>query len=161
MKKILYLFAALLLPVLVFIFLKFFGKNEFQVEPLFVHEPPQLQSGCLIPQLPYHVPDSVLDQFSFGQDSLLLILFAKQEGDAKRNLDHVGKDFESLASTLVVNDSLDSHTDFMKKCIFFLSEPFNLVLVDHSGQIRGQYEAHDREDMDRLITELTIIQKKY
>ncbi|MBL7856080.1 MAG: hypothetical protein JNM57_00210 [Cyclobacteriaceae bacterium] len=161
MKKILYLFAALLLPVLVFVFLKFFGKNEFNVDPLFVHDLPINQSGCSVPQLPYHIPDSVLNQFSVGEEGLMLFLFAPQDGEIKRNLNRVSSDFPSLTSSLILKDVSDDQTQFLKKCIFFLSEPFNLVLVDSSGTIRGQYKAHDREDTDRLVTELTIILKQY
>ncbi|HYG19437.1 MAG TPA: hypothetical protein VD816_10935, partial [Ohtaekwangia sp.] len=49
----------------------------------------------------------------------------------------------------------------IRSCIFFLKEPFDVVLVDRKGRIRGEYDADDRDEIDRLITEITIILKKY
>jgi hypothetical protein len=48
-----------------------------------------------------------------------------------------------------------------KKCVFLLKEPFDLVMVDRAGVIRGQYTSNDREEVDRLIMEITIILKRY
>ena len=42
-----------------------------------------------------------------------------------------------------------------------MREQFDLVLLDNEGTIRGQYVSDDREEMDRLITELSILLKKY
>ena len=47
------------------------------------------------------------------------------------------------------------------KCIFILEEPFDVALVDNKGRIRGQYNSADREEVDRLITELAILIRKY
>jgi hypothetical protein len=49
----------------------------------------------------------------------------------------------------------------LKRCVFFLSDVQDLVLVDATGVIRGQYLSTDRDEMDRLITEIAIILKRY
>jgi len=42
-----------------------------------------------------------------------------------------------------------------------LQPPANLVVVDESNRIRGQYDAADRDEMDRLILEMKIMLKQY
>jgi hypothetical protein len=42
-----------------------------------------------------------------------------------------------------------------------LAEPFDAVLVDSKRRIRGQYDLKDRDEVDRLITEVAIIFKQY
>ena len=60
-KKIIVLFLALLLPVAIFIFLKSFGKNEFEVKPMFqdaVNQPTDCSSFKY--QTPYQVAEDYL-----------------------------------------------------------------------------------------------------
>ena len=49
----------------------------------------------------------------------------------------------------------------LKKCVFFLKDRYDLVLVDRAGLIRGEYISDDREEVDRLLMELAILFKKY
>jgi hypothetical protein len=49
----------------------------------------------------------------------------------------------------------------LKRCIFFLSGSQDLVLLDQNGAIRGQYVSQERKEMDRLVTELSILLKQY
>lgn len=161
-RKALYLFLALILPGLVFVFLKYFGKNEFAVEPLFVHEVPAQVSGCGKVTIPYLLPDSIVVPLFREADSLSLILFGALKGDViesqwKRVQKEINGDpvqFLNYADT-----SATEHT--LRQCTFLLREPFDAVLVDRRGVIRGQYDFSDREEADRLITEVTIILKKY
>jgi hypothetical protein len=46
------------------------------------------------------------------------------------------------------------------RCYLFNTEQKPLLLVDQQGKIRGHY-FNTREDVDRLLTEATIILKKY
>jgi len=48
-----------------------------------------------------------------------------------------------------------------KTCIFLLKKPYDVVLIDRKGLIRGQFVSDNREEIDRLITEVDIILKKY
>ena len=68
------LFLALLLPICIFLFLKFFGKNEFAVEPLFT-EGKASDETCFPVSYPYVVSDSVMKDYPLGNDSLLLLYF--------------------------------------------------------------------------------------
>lgn len=158
--KILLLLAALLVPALVFIFLKIFGRNEFAVAPLFTDEQPEV-AGCAPVTLPYYLPDSVVEALDFGRDSLLLVAFGEASVEAKRQRRRVEEETKGAAPRQVTVARDDARYTSWHNCIFFLKEPFDLVLVDKAGVIRGQYTTDDRDEIDRLLTELTIIQKRY
>ena len=51
-KKTLFLFLALVLPIGIFLFLKFFGRNEFSVEPLYTRVYPEVTEGCTASKVP-------------------------------------------------------------------------------------------------------------
>jgi hypothetical protein len=160
-KKTIFLFLALILPICIFLFLKFFGRNEFAVQPLYVDVYPEIQEGCIaITMLPYDIPDSIRMQLPLTKDSLVIVFFGEMNYDAANQVKRIREQF--------INDPVEllslrpsGKVLFWKNCIFFLKEPFNLVLVDRRGAIRGQYASADREDVDRLLTEVTIILKKY
>ena len=160
-KKSILLFLALILPILIFIFLKFFGKNEFAVPLLYVDKAPTIQEGCLSVAIPYHVPDSILRQLDFKDDSLSLVLFSTPNEESKIQLHRVMDEVSKDGIRMVQFPSLGEKVMKWKKCIFFLNEPFDLALVDRSGMIRGQYASNDRDEIDRLLIEITIIIKKY
>lgn len=159
-SKVIYLFLALLLPGLIFVFLKFFGKNEFAVEPLYQNTPPKT-TGCGSVVLPYVVPDSVLSHLDFGRDSLVLVVFEETSVDGVAQLDRVTEEIKKDPIHIIHFNPVLAENQQWKKCSFFLTEPFNTVLVDHKGSIRGEYTMNDRKEVDRLLTEITIILKKF
>ena len=65
--KVLFLFLALGLPIVVFVFLKLFGKNQFAVAPLF-QDSIQSPVGCnsFAYQTPYTIPDSLLTKLEWN-----------------------------------------------------------------------------------------------
>ena len=155
-----YLFLALLLPICIFLFLKFFGKNEFAVEPLFMEKPFESHETCFPVYYPYTIPDSVILAYPMGSDSLLLLQFGRSEEESVRQLNRVKEGLPAFPIRyLKANES--GLSQYRWKCIFLMNQPNDLVLIDRQGRIRGQYESSDREDMDRLMTEVTIILKKY
>lgn len=159
-KKIILLFIGLLLPVCVFVFLKMFGRNEFQVEPLFADALPDLPSECGVVsyQLPYHLPDSIVEDINFGRDSLICVFFASGERAESTG----AKLKEKHKNDPVRFTFLDPVKNvFTSKCIFLLAEPFDVALVDRKGVLRGHYNSSKRDELDRLSTEITIILKKY
>ena len=157
LKQILLLFLALLLPACVFIFLKGFGENEFSVPALFKDELPMVLPECNVqPTLPYHIPDSTLSDLDLKADSLALVFFG---GGSEQGLARVKEEYSNLPLKMFMLDK-DKHAKEMK-CIYFLQEPFNVVLVDRSGSLRGQYNSNDRDEVDRLLMELAIIFRKY
>ena len=157
-KQVLLLFLALLLPVCIFLFLKGFGENQFNVPPLFTDQLPTGASTCPdTPSLPYHIPDSSLTALGLVQDSIAFIHFTT--GQALPGLPRVKDVYGSFPLKFL---SADAHRErATMQCIYFLQEPFDAVVVDKKGRIRGQYDMKDRDEVDRLITELAIIFKKY
>lgn len=158
--KAIFLFLALILPICIFIFLKIFGKNEFQVKPLFVDSAP-VASECGNMNAPYLLEDSIRHQLPFRNDSLLVIAF---EGNADANttnqLNRLKDEISDLPVGLLTLPASERHLRW-KRCVFFLQDPQDIVMVDAKGQLRGQYTSADREDIDRLFTEVTIILKRY
>ena len=160
-KKSIFLFLALILPVLIFLFLKFFGKNEFAVKPLFTENDSEIPQGCLPVSFPYHVADSALRQLDLREDSLVLVLFGEPDEEGKIQVNRIMDEISKYGIRMIRFPVLGEKVIQMKKCIFFLTEPLDLVLVDRVGVIRGQYKSDDREEVDRLFMEITILLKKY
>lgn len=160
MKKAILLFLALLFPACIFIFLKFFGKNEFAVAPLYTDLYPEGSRECGDSiTLPYHIPETVRSSLFTNEDSLVLIHFGGLKPDGQKQLQRVSNEF-GKGVKLHLMDGSDS-VPAMKECIFFLRDQYDLVLVDRAGMIRGEYISHDREEVDRLLMELAILLKKY
>jgi len=185
MKKSILLFLALLLPAIVFIFLKFFGKNEFTVAALF-QDTVQFPSNCngITYTIPYTIADSVLStvQWSAKGISLVIIEDSSSENQKEQSIQikRVWLEFvkDSLNSVLLTEDAAErqiiqsqemltlvhvEHEDLLKfrTCIFLLENQKNAVLIDSMKRILGQYDITDREDTDRLMLELKILFKKY
>jgi len=160
-KKSVFLFLALLLPILIFLFLKFFGKNEFAVRPLFQDAVPEPQPGCLQVKAPYHIPDSVFHSLTFEQDSLLMLWFGDLMDAGDKQLRRVSNELKNDRIRNQVIASNDQKMQSWRTCIFLLKKPYDVVLIDRKGLIRGQFVADNREEIDRLITEVDIILKKY
>ncbi len=160
LKKIVLLFLALLFPACVFVFLKFFGKNEFNVQPLYADAYPEGVGECGVTiTLPYHIPDSVISSLQLSADSLTLIHFGKLNTESENQLSRVKKEHGMDVKFNFLDDQKNAVT--LKNCVFFLKDPYNLVLVDNEGIIRGQYISNDRDEIDRLLMELSILFKRY
>jgi hypothetical protein len=159
-KKILFLFLAFLLPICVFLFLRIFGKNEFAVEPLYQDVMPEVSSNCPPVSLPYRLSKSIVKDFLLPGDSLGLIYFIlpAPDKDSQNQLARIKEKFEHYPVSIIDPDSTVIHS---QACLFFIKAPYDLVLIDHKGLVRGQYVSDDREDVDRLITEVDIILKRY
>lgn len=156
-RKLLYLIAALALPVAVFLFLKFFGKNEFAVEPLYQKSIPS--TSCRYEYVtPYVVPDSVRAIMSPG-NKLAVVFFEDRAVD-----DETGKLINRLKA-LFPQDPVSFHkmdeNITLRKCVFFLDDGNSIVLLDGDGRIRGQYQRASMEEVDRLIVEMKIILRKF
>ena len=159
--KALFLFLALILPVCIFLFLRFFGRNEFDVKPLFSDSPPPADPNCPAVTVPYVIHDSVRSQLGVENDSLVMISF-NNEGDidSSSQIRRIREEVSGLPVSLLTFSGSERHL-FWKSCVFFLKGPQDMVVVDRRGRIRGQYISTDREEVDRLLTEVTIILKRY
>ena len=64
---------------------------------------------------------------------------------------------------------MDTGVDLMRiskkskslECTLLLNPTLDLVLLDGKKRIRGQYNSNERDEVDRLMTELDIILKRY
>lgn len=175
-KKFLYLFLALALPALIFIFLKKFGKNEFQVQTFFM-EGLKSDSICTVSSAgPYQVPDSVISKIGFKKPKELRVVIIYPF--VKEDLTEVGRikskyardSVEILILSGVPNnpksDIPSAFLDFnnfgnVVWCWLRVAEPFSVVVLDKENRIRGYYDGSKREEMDRLDMELSILLGKY
>jgi hypothetical protein len=186
--KTIILILAFVLPICIFIFLKLFGRNEFDVPPLFATTPPSVVQGCdRNVALPYAVSDSIWSSFKAAPDSLFVIFFEPPDGEARNQMDRVNEQTgsdpiqlieltnvgskatagfdigEASDSAAFIQTTTKKNIDYtmLRRCVFLLDGDSNVVMVDRRGVLRGQYIASDREDIDRLLTEITILLKKY
>ena len=175
-KKFIYLFLALALPGLIFVFLKKFGKNEFNVKVYYETGIPE-DSICGIPTAgAYHVPDSVISKIGLGQSvsASVIIIYPF----VKDNLSEVNRIKEKYADEkidMVILSGIPNHRksqfrqlflnyhDFGKIvwCLLRVQEPWSVVLLDGKNRIRGYYDGSLRDEIDRLDLELSILLKKY
>lgn len=185
--KVLFLFLAFLLPTAIFIFLKSFGKNEFEVPALFNDSGPRpADCNSFRYTFPYSVQDSVLSELKWdNQDSITLVIFDDSIPENRHQksvqVKRILSEFQSENFHIIrvaelsdqgpiksLNDKVMNlelrHESFLifKNCIFLLQGIDNAVLVDSKRRIRGQYNLNDLEDADRLIMqEMNILFKRY
>jgi hypothetical protein len=124
---------------------------------MFVDELPAPSPDCPRPSLPYLVPDSIIAKIDFAQDTIALIYF--DDIAKSKAMTRIKEAHESFPLNFI--EEPGKKNSFEMKCIYLLKEPFDVVLVDKEGRIRGQFNSSDRDEMDRLRTELAIIFKNY
>ncbi len=159
-KKLLFLFAALLFPIAIFIFLKTFGENEFQV-PVFYDDgdiATPVECGYTH-QSPYLVPDTILEHLNIHPfDSVYVVFFDGSDGQAWQRVIHgFGKDPVQVVDASGPPDDLREVRD----CIFLMPPNTSVALMDQRRRIRGYYDARERDEVDRLMVEIKIILRKY
>lgn len=148
MKKLV-LVVALILPIGTFLFLKFFGKNEFRVEPLFQNGTIPSVAGCPDVVSPYKVPDSVTLRY---KDASSLYLLDFSGNPSKQTL--LTSKFADFPELKVVKQELAAEL-----CVYRIAPNISFVLVDQYGVIFGHF-SDSREELDRLMAEVRIILKK-
>jgi hypothetical protein len=162
-KKILFLTLALLLPVAIFIFLKIFGRNQFDVPAIYQEGKVDAPENCNFPYpTPYFIPDSITTCLKLKDaDSLSVIYF---EPALHVPLKRVSVAFHDAPIKIIAPVdllALKINVDVLKECILLMKPPHSMVLIDHRNRIRGYYDGSDRDEMDRLIAEMNIILKRY
>lgn len=175
-KKFLYLFLALALPGLVFVFLKQFGQNEFQV-PVYFEQGLVADSVCSnVSSAPYQVPDSILSRIGFKNDPTVKIAivypFIK---DDLTEITRIKNKYVSDSVEIIILSGVPNHPksdmrqtfldyhDFgnIVWCALRMAEPWSVVVLDKENKIRGYYDGSRRDEVDRLDLELSILLKKY
>jgi hypothetical protein len=164
LKKPVYLLLALLFPILIFIFLKFAGRNEFNIPVYYGEEEVKPEPGC---------PDSYPRPYKLqgwngvaaeNRKEANVLIFPQTDLDFaafKARLDAEMGEGETLVkdASQLAGDS--ARAAQWRKCVFFAKNPYQTVLFDRSGQIRGYYDLTLREEEDRLRVELKILLKQY
>ncbi len=162
MKKRIYLFLALLLPALLFVFLKYAGRNEFNIPVYHDKGVVQVPGGCVSSYpSPYVVPDSVRGS---DHSEVQVLVFPMAGLDIDKVRSRIEDEFGAADVALLepCKLSADSATCArLKKCVLLVNDPYEAVLIDSKGQIRGYYALQTREEEDRLRVELKILLKKY
>jgi hypothetical protein len=158
-KKGLFLFLALLLPVAVFVFLKFFGKNEFEVPLIYANGVSDAPAECgLEYPVPYVLHDSLMLKLRAEETSMLVLDFSGQSSTEMQVVrDEFAKDKVMIKSASSINFADEK---FVRECVLLLKNPNEIVLIDSKNQIRGYYQ-NSREEIDRMILEIKILLKKY
>lgn len=159
MKKII-LTLALIVPGLIFVWLKYAGKNEFNI-PVYYEDGIPAKDGCDVSGAkPYRIPESwhsttrsITNVLVFDLDEVEFeILDAALTGEFPEGL--WLKEAKQLAT-----DSIEFQA--WRLCVFRVENPWQTVLFDKEGRIRGYYDVSNREELDRLRVEMKILQKKY
>ena len=160
-KKGLYLFIALLVPVLIFVFLKFFGKNQFDIPIYYQNGLDSLSTTCQVSfPKPYVLPDSI--PLLSGYQAHLLSLDTTRV--AEKYLSGIGESFDANEVGVTSINSFPFSTaqvERLKSCVLMLNPPWTVVLIDNQRRIRGYYNPKTQEETDRMVVELKILLKKY
>lgn len=163
-KKAIYLLLALCLPVLIFVFLRIYGKNQFDI-PVYFQNGVENNTGCSGDYTkPYSLADSMAAYWPERNHEPLLVIF-DTTGQTDSNLKRLWNDFTSkdvVVVRLTQNEKISlQQLAQWKRCVFMLEEPWTAVLIDEENRIRGYYQPTSLEEMDRLLVELKILLKKY
>ncbi|MBS1977723.1 MAG: hypothetical protein JST46_10155 [Bacteroidetes bacterium] len=160
LRKFIYLFLALLFPTLIFIFLKYEGRNEFNI-PVFYENGVEAGEGCGYNYgKPYVVSDSVLKNRDERLRQARVLVFRDETFSPSGILDELHPEFS--ADEVIFMDVRTIEPDstryyVLKNCVLLSSKPNEMVLIDIKGRIRGYYELESRKERDRLRVELKIL----
>lgn len=155
-KKLVFLFLALLLPGIIFLFLRKFGKNEFNI-PVYYQAGVEDAGPCGSYPVPYTVPDSIMRSIQTENKPVLVVVDTSAE--VKRNLNRLNTELGEIFTVFWL-DSVPDKVQW-QTCVFILHSPWTAVLVDTQSQIRGYYAPSTREETDRLLLEMRILLKQY
>lgn len=161
-KKVIYLSLALLLPALIFVFLKYFGKNEFDIPVFYANGVGDSSAVCKIKTTgQYYISDSAFSSLKCNRcETMLIVEGNRDEGSQLKELNG-GKGFSDLGTAFLSDLFPANEKENFKSCVLFMRSPWNAVLVDKQRRIRGYYKLGNRDEMDRLEVELKILLKKY
>ncbi len=155
-KKIIYLLVALALPGLIFIFLKIFGKNHFDIPVYYKNGISGSLKECSWSNRgQYILPDSVLS--AFGYKNNIDCLFVEATEVNNKEVAQVRKSFGRQLQIISLDGIEPNRLNRIKKCVFLLKEPWKAVLVDNQKRIRGYYAFTNLEETDRLNVEIEIL----
>lgn len=161
MKKRILLFLALVIPGLVFVFLKYFGANRFDI-PVYYADSLKVSAPCTaMLRAPYVLPDSVWELVPARQGANVAVLDPEgmdpQLPEAIRA--EIGEGIAWVNWYRAVPEALA--LDRWRVCVFLADTVRQTVLFDREGRIRGYYDLKNLDEIDRLRVELKILLEQY
>lgn len=178
MKKRITLIILFLIPVLIYLFLQLFGKNQYNELARYHTEGIPLALNCDSKQGAAHYLPSSFGSFelrdhvsivvplktkeSNTKDAFNQLLRVKEAFKTKTNLNIIGV-CEVASKSNYMDYPLDLVTleknefeDFMA-CSLIQKDTLRITLVDEKGLIRGYYPFTDRKEIDRLLLETNVL----
>jgi hypothetical protein len=147
------LIVALLSPVAVFSFLKFFGRNEFDIPVYHLKKTGAAFDDCTNITYPYKLHADSLRRLGLGSGPAVLF-FDAQRPDSLA----LARVREEFGESVLVGSLPGTPAH---RCTFLLTDSARTLLIDTEGKIRGYYHTPELEEADRLIVELKILLKQY
>ena len=175
LKKIFFLIAALVIPSLIYIFLRGFGHNKFEI-------PIYYQDGASIEGCDNSASTHLVKFENYALEGAHLFYFPQWVNDDEfyrqcnrirdKQPDVIFTAIADSTNAMVLGNLLmvldDAHLYEIANCALILGQEaaitkpiYNqLVLVDSKKRIRGYFNGNEIEDMDRLDVELDILKKE-
>jgi len=175
LRKVLFLIAALVVPSLIYIFLRGFGNNKFEI-PIFYEDGVSIE-GCNTSSSAHLVQ---FENYTLHGAQLFYFPQWVNDDEFYRQCNRIREKqpnviFTAIADStnytvfgnlLMVSD--EAHLYEIANCSLVLgqevaiSNPIynQLVLVDAKKRIRGYFNGNELEDMDRLDVELDILKRE-
>ena len=136
-------------PVLVYGFLKAFGKNKFDL-PVMYQTGDEWPSSCSIPAFPYILDDSVQASIIAGKPAV--VVWGELPVEA-------AKRFPTEIDTSGIRIVRLSGPQW--PCLFGADSGYRAAMVDQQGRVRGLYKTLERDEADRVIMESKILLNDY
>nr|WP_238354328.1 hypothetical protein [Fulvivirga marina] len=159
----------LAIPLAIFMFLRIFGENQFDIPVYYTDGVDKSYVGCSYADGQFLVPDSLTN----GEVSLFMFFKNNETYNLKELNNQLNRLMELYAGdtpkvSIFAADSLSGVsrldiTSLPKQSIWsimtcaFVTDTYNqFILVDAEGRIRGYYDT-DLGEMDRLVVEIKIL----
>lgn len=173
-RKFLIVGIVLILPAIIFSFLKLFGENRFDVEIL--HTEGLNVVGCESNGMPHQVP--AIDSLALTVNELKVVYidFEKLTKDRINEIRRLSQNHPQVEFSLIIMENENLHIaeeyiqenwtistiknqdlEELNRCGFGNIDSQDLILVDADRHVRGYYDFSDRRELDRLEGELKIL----
>src|SRR5688572_12231810 len=120
-KKVIFLILALLLPATIFVFLKLFGKNEFEVPVLHEKSVPDVNDKCNFSyNIPYRIADSVVSSLAPNRnDSVYVVNFDRKFDEP---LSRISVEFSDDPVAVFTSSDMPQRFDarVLRECVFLM-----------------------------------------